>query len=225
MVDKRALRKSSVNPGTCLRSSDEDVLEDPEDSFLVNSSDDELDDFECQEFVGKPPDDDEEEEDSAQSWAGRGEAGVLCGTLLDRIGAWGWGTLASDTVLRWINLITFPFSLAGSSDPFKVEEDKVEELAASESGSSDPPSVSVDSLHRPASRESRASVDESTTLDNGFLVSKSRDLAKQNSADALSHKGKRNGVPERNDSKLVQEERERKLVQTDYSCMKTIHHE
>lgn len=38
------------------------LVELVEDSFFVYSSDDELDDLECQECEGKPPEEDEDEE-------------------------------------------------------------------------------------------------------------------------------------------------------------------
>lgn len=161
--------------------------------------------------MGKPSEE-EDEEDAAQPCVGNGEAGVLRGILLGKIGA--RGAHASDTVLLWASLIPFSRSLVGSSEPFRVDEDRLEVLA-SERGSSDSPRVSVDSLHLPDPSESKTSVEESTTLDRGFRVRRSRDRAKQNSAEARSHKGNLNGVPERKDSRLVQEDKERKLVQTD----------
>lgn len=137
---------------------------------------------------------------------------MLRGTRLGRTGA--RGALASERVLRWHSLGALSFSLFGSREPFSVEDDLLE-LAASVRGSREAPRVSVDRQHLPESKESRTSVEESMTLDRGFLVKRSRERAKQNSAEARSHNGNRNGVPERRDSRLVQEDKDLKLVQTD----------
>lgn len=69
-----------------------------------------------------------------------------------------------------------------------------------------------------ASELSRSSTEESKR--GGQRVSRSLERAKQNSALALSHKGRRKGAPPRRDSKLVQEERERKLLHSDYTIVK-----
>lgn len=65
-----------------------------------------------------------------------------------------------------------------------------------------------------ASELSKSSTEEFSR--GGHLVSKSRERAKQNSALARSQSGNRKGALPRNDSRLVHEDKDRRLLQSDY---------